>query len=232
MSDPETDGAATPFRVFLADDHLSYRRALSQAIDRQPDMVVVGEAADGPSTVEEVQRLRPDHLDLVLMDVDMPGQDGVAATRALILGDPDLCIVMLTVSTREQDLFESLRAGAMGYLGKGLSPDAIVRALRAFHRDEVLPLSGSLARRMLAHFNSAPPRRAKAPHQEKVDLQETLSDREREVLEQIARGARDRDVAVALEITEGTVKKHVQNILKKLHARNRTEAVAHLHGYL
>ena len=227
MNDPATVRSSAPFRVFLADDHLSYRRALGQAIDAQPDMLVVGEAADGSSTVKQVRLLRPDGVDLVLMDIDMPGQDGIAVTRTLMVADPRLCIVMLTVSTREQDVFEALRAGAMGYLGKGLSPDAIVRALRAFHRDEVLPLSGSLARRVLAHFNAAAPRRSRD-----AEVEEMLSDREREVLEQIARGARDREVAEVLAITEGTVKKHVQNILRKLHARNRTEAVARLHGYL
>jgi DNA-binding NarL/FixJ family response regulator len=224
---PEGEGAGAPegpLRVLLADDHEPFRRAMRGVIDSQEDMHIVAEAADGAEAVRVSRSLRPDGLDVVLMDIDMPRLDGIKATQQITAADPDLPVVMLTVSTLDRDLFEAVQVGAIGFLSKGLSADAVVRALRSFHRYESLPLPRAMASKVLAYF------------QQRQDSSQTaraiagggLSSREMEVLELIARGARDREIATILVVSEGTVKKHVQNILRKLHARNRAEAVARL----
>jgi DNA-binding NarL/FixJ family response regulator len=220
--DPERlpDG---PLRVLLADDHEPFRRAMRGVIDAQDDMQIVAEAADGAEAVRISRSLRPDGLDVVLMDIDMPRLDGIKATQQITAADPDLPVVMLTVSTLDRDLFEAVRVGAIGFLSKGLSADAVVRALRSFHRYESLPLPRAMASKVLAYFQQRETRPAPSP-----TIGAGLSSREREVLELIARGARDREIATILVVSEGTVKKHVQNILRKLHARNRAEAVARL----
>jgi DNA-binding NarL/FixJ family response regulator len=169
--------------------------------------------------------LRRDGLDVVLMDIDMPRLDGIKATQQITAADPDLPVVMLTVSTLDRDLFEAVRVGAIGFLSKGLSADAVVRALRSFHRYESLPLPRAMASKVLAYFQQ---RQDTSNKPSPSVAGGGLSSREREVLELIARGARDREIATILVVSEGTVKKHVQNILRKLHARNRAEAVARL----
>jgi DNA-binding NarL/FixJ family response regulator len=214
--EPQAQG---PLRILLADDHEPFRRAMRGVIDRQEDMRIVAEAGDGAEAVRLSRSLRPDGLDVVLMDIDMPKLDGIKATQQITAADPDLPVVMLTVSTLDRDLFEAVRVGAIGFLSKGLSADAVVRALRSFHRYESLPLPRAMASKVLAYFQQ---RDRPAP------AAGGLSSREREVLELIARGARDREIATILVVSEGTVKKHVQNILRKLHARNRAEAVARL----
>jgi two-component system NarL family response regulator len=212
-----------PLRILIVDDHAFFRRGIREIINDEEDMRVVEEASDGEQAIQRVQELRPDNLDLVLMDIDMPRLDGISATECIARDDPDLPIIMLTVSTLDRDLFEAVRVGAVGFLSKSLSPDALIRALRGFHLGESLPMSPSMAQKVLGYFQQAPPGRAEP------DLGEaTLTPREREVLELIARGSRDREIAETLVITESTVKKHVQNILRKLHARNRAEAVARL----
>jgi two-component system NarL family response regulator len=215
-----TDG---PLRILLADDHEPFRRAMRGVIDSQDDMQIVAEAADGAEAVRVSLGLRPDGLDVVLMDIDMPRLDGIKATQQITAADPDLPVVMLTVSTLDRDLFEAVRVGAIGFLSKGLSADAVVRALRSFHRYESLPLPRAMASKVLAYFQQRQDTTKPAPA-----VGGGLSSRELEVLELIARGARDREIASILVVSEGTVKKHVQNILRKLHARNRAEAVARL----
>ena len=212
-----------PLRILLADDHEPFRRAMRGVIDSQDDMQIVAEAADGAEAVRVSRGLRPDGLDMVLMDIDMPRLDGIKATQQITASDPDLPVVMLTVSTLDRDLFEAVRVGAIGFLSKGLSADAVVRALRSFHRYESLPLPRAMASKVLAYFQQRQDGSKPAPAPGSG-----LSSREMEVLELIARGARDREIAAILVVSEGTVKKHVQNILRKLHARNRAEAVARL----
>jgi DNA-binding NarL/FixJ family response regulator len=179
-----------------------------------------------------VRDLRPDGLDLILMDIDMPGMDGIATTERIAAEHPNLPVVMLTVSTLDRDLFEAVRVGAVGFLSKSLSPDALVRALRGFRRGESLPMSPALAQKVLGYFKGVPtaaPQPVTMVASTEPQLADTgLTSREQEVLELIAQGARDREIAERLVVTESTVKKHVQNILRKLHARNRVEAVAHL----
>jgi DNA-binding NarL/FixJ family response regulator len=224
---PAAESSNRPLRVLIADDHEPFRHALAEVISSQPDMEVVGEVVDGEQAVWLARHLRPDRLDLVLLDISMPRLDGIRAAEQLNATDPMLPIVMLTVSLLDQDLFDAVRAGAVGYLSKGLAPGALVRALRDFHREDALPMSRVMARKVLGYFQH---QEVGGPRAARRDLTSGLTPREHEVLELIAQGVYDREIAVRLVIAQGTVKKHVQSILRKLHARNRSEAVARLHG--
>ena len=222
-------GGRWPLRILLVDDHELFRRGVRQVIDDEKDMRVVAEADDGAEALERIRELRPDRLDLVLMDIEMPRLGGIAVTQRIRAEDPDLPVVMLTVSNADDDLFEAARVGSVGFLSKGLSPTALVRALRDFHRDGALPMSRTMAARLLAHLQkvavSGPPAGgpdgAGAEHPESV-----LTPREREVLALIAQGCRDREIAQRLVLAEKTVKTHAQNILRKLEVHNRAAAVA------
>ena len=220
-----------PLRILIADDHPFFRRGLREVLEEEADMRVVAEAADGEEAVRRACELRPHGLDLVLMDIDMPRLDGISATKQILVADPGLPIVMLTVSALDRDLTETARAGAVGFLSKGLSARAMVRALRDFYREGALPMSPVMASKLLAHLReSIDELSAARTADSRVDelTGSVLTPREREVLELIASGARDREIAERLVLTESTVKKHVQNILRKLDARNRTEAAARL----
>jgi two-component system NarL family response regulator len=223
MSSPPVEKVV---RILIVDDHAFFRRGIREVINDEEDMEVVGEALDGEQAVQMVKQLRPERLDLVLMDIDMPRMDGITATELITGDDPDLPIVMLTVSTLDRDLFEAVRVGAVGFLSKSLSPEALVRSLRGFHRGESLPMSPSMAQKVLGYFQQSSASSSRVQVVEPSDI--TLTARENEVLELIATGARDREIADQLVVTESTVKKHVQNILRKLHARNRAEAVARM----
>jgi DNA-binding NarL/FixJ family response regulator len=233
MTDQPVD---RPLRMLIVDDHAVFRRGIREVLNEEEDMQVVAEALGGEQAIQMVRDLRPDGLDLILMDIDMPGLDGIATTERIAAEHPNLPVVMMTVSTLDRDLFEAVRVGAVGFLSKSLSPDALVRALRGFRRGESLPMSPALAQKVLGYFKGVPtasPQPVNMTPSALIEpqLAETgLTSREQEVLELIAQGARDREIAERLIVTESTVKKHVQNILRKLHARNRVEAVAHLRG--
>jgi DNA-binding NarL/FixJ family response regulator len=216
---------AHPLRILIADDHEEFRHTLAELINAEPDMTVVAEVPDGEQAVLLARSLRPDRLDLVLLDVEMPTLDGIRATQEINVADPSLPIVMLTVSTLDRNLFAAVSAGAIGYLSKGLRPEALVRTLRDFQREGALPMSRVMARKVLEYFRGQRTH-ATAPE---PSLRGGLSPREHEVLQLIAAGARDRDIADQLMIAERTVKKHVESILHKLHAHNRAEAAARLH---
>jgi two-component system nitrate/nitrite response regulator NarL len=226
-------------RILIVDDHALFRRGLRDVLEEEPDLRVVAEAADGLEALKRVRELRPGRLDLVLMDLDMPTMGGIAATRQIVVEDPALAVVMLTVAGMESDAIEAVRAGAVGFLSKSLSPTAIIRALRDFHRDGVLPMSRLLAGQLLRQFQHAAATSARAGDEllmvptddaSEEHADESLTARQREVMKLLARGARDRDIADELVLSESTVKKHVQGILRKLNARNRTEAVARFRG--
>jgi DNA-binding NarL/FixJ family response regulator len=212
-------------RILVVDDHAPFRRALVEVLARQPDFEVVAEASNGAEAVRLTRALRPHGLDLVLMDIDMPVQEGISATAEIKSTDPDLAVVMLTVSTLDVDFFGALRSGAVGFLSKNLMPMVLVRTLRDFQRNGALPMSRQTAARMLDYFrNQAGSRRG--PIQTFSRDRAGLTPRENEVLAMIANGAHDREIASTLHVAETTVKTHVKNVLRKLHARNRTEAAA------
>jgi len=212
-------------RILVADDHAPFRRELVEVFMRQPDFQVVAEASDGAEAARLARTLRPGGLDLVIMDIEMPVQDGIAATAEITANDPDLPVIMLTVSSLDVDLFGALRAGAVGFLSKHLTPVVVVRTLRDFQQNGSLPMSRQMAAKMLGYLR---PRGRSDPL---VSLErEGLTQREGQVLAMIAAGAHDREIAAALQVAETTIKTHVQHVLRKLHARNRAEAAAGFHS--
>jgi DNA-binding NarL/FixJ family response regulator len=206
-----------PIQVMLVDDHVFWRRGVQQIVDAEPDMSVVAEASDGQEAVSCALAASPD---IILMDVNMPKVSGVEATRSISEALPDVRIVMLTVSDTDENLFESIKAGAVGFLTKDVSPDDVTAAIRETMQGES-SLSPFVAARMVKYIQRGGLEQARKPPT-------NLTEREGEILRLIARGARDREVAEQLFISESTVKKHVQNVLRKLHARNRVEAVRYM----
>jgi DNA-binding NarL/FixJ family response regulator len=220
----DVDSSEQPLRILIVDGDAFFRRGVREIVNEADGIQVVGEAADGEQAIQVARELRPDQLDLVLIDVDLPRLDGISAAKQLIRDDPELAVVMLTLSTQDHDLVESVRSGAVGFLNKNLAPDALVRALHGFQRGESLPMSRAMGQKLLGFVRRTPDvqRAANEPPTP------ALTRRENEVLELVAQGARDREIAQEFVISESTVKKHVQNILRKLQARNRAEAVARL----
>ncbi|GAA4566941.1 response regulator [Planotetraspora kaengkrachanensis] len=205
-------------KIMVADDHGIVRDGFRMILGAQPDMVVVGEAADGVEAVEAARRLRPD---VVLMDIRMPGMDGLEATRRL--AGPDVAdpvkVLMLTTFDLDDYVYDALRAGASGFLLKDVRRDDLVSAVRVVASGEAL-LAPSITKRLIGEFAARPRRPEKAPA-----AVETLTGREREVLELLARGCSNAEIAARLVIGEETVKTHVSNVLSKLFLRDRVHAV-------
>ena len=202
-------------RILLADDQSLFREALRMLISSQPDLEVVGEAANGEEAIKLAESFRPN---VVLMDLQMPVMNGVAATRQLHSTQPDCRVIALTTFDGDEYVFDCLRAGAVGYLLKDAPSENLFAAIRAAARGESF-LQPSVTKRVLAEFT----RLSDQPTSSST-LVEPLSDRENEILRLIAKGSTNREIAEALFITEGTVKNHVTNILSKLDVRDRTQA--------
>jgi DNA-binding NarL/FixJ family response regulator len=204
-------------RVVIADDQALVRAGFASLLAAGEDITLVGEAADGADAVELVRRARPD---VVLMDIRMPGMDGLAATRA-VTADPGLAatrVVVLTTYELDEYVFEALRAGASGFLTKDVDPDDLRDAVRTVAAGHAL-LAPSVTRRVVDAFASAVPR-PKEP--ERLDR---LTEREREVLALIARGLSNDELAERLIVSPLTAKTHVSRILTKLGARDRAQLV-------
>jgi DNA-binding NarL/FixJ family response regulator len=182
------------------------------------DIEVVGEAGNGQEALERVRELMPD---LILMDIHMPGCDGLKATQLIKEEMPYVKVVMLTVSDDDKDLFEAIKSGAQGYLLKDIEPEELFGLIRGVYRGEA-PISRLTAARILKEF-------ARLVHKEPrvSGSAEILTQREREVLELVAKGARNKEISSQLSITENTVKNHLRNILAKLHLENRVQAAAY-----
>ncbi|MFE2379527.1 response regulator [Streptomyces sp. NPDC059398] len=196
-------------RVLLVDDHQVVRRGLRTFLEIQDDIEVVGEAPDGEQGVAAAEELRPD---IVLMDIKMPGMDGIEALRRLReLANPAKVLVV-TSFTEQRTVIPALRAGASGYVYKDVDPDALADAIRSVHAGHVL-LQPEVAGALLSQEPGGGQGRGT-----------TLTDREREVLGQIADGRSNREIARALVLSEKTVKTHVSNILMKLDLADRTQA--------
>jgi two-component system NarL family response regulator len=202
-------------KIMLVDDHALFRKALRDVISMEEDMSVVAEATDGMQAIEMAAKIQPD---LILMDVNLPVLDGIEATRAISKQSDSISIVMLTVSSLDEHLFEAIKAGAIGYLTKNVSPEALIRNVRGV-RDGEAPLSRGMTAKILNSFREDSKARD-------TNRENNITRREGEILELLAEGARDKDIAEQLGIAENTVKKHVQNILRKLHVNNRTAAAA------
>jgi DNA-binding NarL/FixJ family response regulator len=206
-------------RLLIADDHELFRRGLRMVLEDADDIEVLDEAGDGATAVELAREHAPD---VVVMDVRMPALSGIEATRRIKEEEPGTRILVLTISDEEDDLYQAIRAGANGYLLKEISIDEIGDAVRAVHQGQSL-ISPSMASKLLDEF-AAMIRR----EEEKEEVPAPrLTPREMEVLEHVAKGMNNRDIAQALFISENTVKNHVRNILEKLHLHSRMEAVVY-----
>jgi two-component system NarL family response regulator len=215
---PRQSGPPTePIRVLVADDHALFRRGLEMVLSHEPDLLLVGEAADGDQAIVAAIDLLPD---VVLLDIRMPRRSGIEAAAAIKQAVPVAKIVMLTISDDEGDLYEAIKAGATGYLLKEISVDELAGGIRAVHQGQSL-ISPSMASKLLTEFAAMV---AKHPERDRLPSP-TLTDRELEVLGLVARGRNNREIAGMLFISENTVKNHVRNILEKLQLHSRMEAV-------
>lgn len=203
-----------PQRLLLVDDHALFREGLIALLSYQDDFTVVGEAEDAESALDQARALEPD---IVLMDIELPGEDGVVATRRLTMEMPAVTVVMLTVHDDSQTLFEAIKAGAQGYLVKNVRSRELVEKLRGLARGEAA-ISRRMAARILEEIRGQP---------EPFGSEEALTAREMDVLELVAARLSNAEIAERLVISEHTVKNHMKSILSKLHLRNRHQAAAY-----
>ena len=209
-------------RVLLVDDHALFRAGLASLL-KAWGLQVVGQAGDGDEAIIKARELQPD---LIFMDISMPGRNGLEATRAIKAESPDVKIVVLTVSDAEQHLFEAIKSGAEGYLLKNLREAEFAELVERVSNGEPA-MSPGLAKKLLQEFARV------HEGQERTEAKEVLTDREREVLEHVARGSSNKEIAASLYISDNTVSYHMKNILSKLHLSNRAQVVgwALEHGF-
>ncbi len=216
---PSAGLVVEPIRVLVVDDHALFRRGLQMVLEQEPDIEVVAEAGDGAEAVVKAAEETPD---IVLMDVRMPRRGGIDACTAIHETVPSAKIIMLTISDEEGDLYDAIKAGAMGYLLKEISIEEVAAAIRAVHGGQSL-ISPSMASKLLTEFASMI---KKTDDRQQVPTPR-LTDREMEVLKLVAKGMNNRDIAKQLFISENTVKNHIRNILEKLQLHSRMEAVVY-----
>ncbi|MFP5310309.1 MAG: response regulator [Actinomycetes bacterium] len=213
------NAAEDRIRILIADDHELFRRGLRMVLEDETDIEVLGEAGDGQAAVEQSRAEVPD---VVVMDVRMPVLSGIEATRRIKEEMPHCKILMLTISDEEDDLYQAIKAGANGYLLKEISIDEIGNAVRSVHGGQSL-ISPSMASKLLNEFASM----IKKEEEKQQVPAPRLTPREMEVLQHVAQGMNNREIAKSLYISENTVKNHVRNILEKLHLHSRMEAVVY-----
>jgi DNA-binding NarL/FixJ family response regulator len=198
-----------PIRIFIVEDQTLMRQGLKTILDLEPGMRVIGEAEDGQTAILRVLDTRPD---VTLMDIQMPRLNGLEATEAICAAWPEAKVIILTTFGRDDYVFQGIRAGAMGFLLKDTPADDLLETIQRVHAGEPF-IQPEIASRAL--------RELLGPQARSI---EPLTDREKEVLNLLAQGYSNREIAEQLVLTEGTVKNHVSNILGKLQAENRTQA--------
>ena len=205
-------------RVLLVDDHTLFRKGLRTLLERMPDIEVVGDVSSGDEALERSRDLVPD---VILMDVNMPGMNGIEAARQIRGENPHIGIVLVTMFDDAESVFAGMRAGARGYVLKEAEPEELERAILAAARGEVM-LAPKIAEKLLAQFERAGNEGART----QPDLPfEALTQREREVLQLAADGLSNKEIASRLGISEKTAKNHTANIFSKLQVNDRTQAV-------
>lgn len=202
-------------RLVIADDETAYRTALERTLALMPEAQIVGVCKDGQEALEVCQQELPDVL---LTDINMPRMNGVELIRRVTKIEKDLKVVVLTINEEDDTVYEAFRAGALGYLLKSSTPQDVVEAIRLAHRGEAM-VTPKIAAKVIEDF-----RRVKDDEETDDTELYVLSDRETEILELIAKGMRNKEIAQHLSIAEKTVKNHVSNILKALQVNSRTEA--------
>jgi len=201
-----------PIRLFIADDHAIIRKGIRAMLETVPDIELVGEAVNGREAVSGVAELRPD---VILMDLVMPQMDGIEAIRHIKAQQPQACILVLTTFAGEDKIFPAIKAGALGYHLKDASPEELVQAIRQVYHGQP-SLHPIIARKVLQELAS--------PAAERPPTPEPLTQREVEVLQLVAQGLDNQEIADKLVISEATVRTHVSNILGKLQLASRTQA--------
>ncbi len=222
----------TPIRLLIVDDHTLFREGVKALLSTTPDIIVVGEAGDGASAVQQFRELHPD---VVLMDIHMPEANGIDATRAILAEDPQAGVMMVTMLEDDASVFAAMRAGARGYVLKGANPKEMVDAIRAIAEGQAL-FGPAIAARITSFFHEisaaeagSPP--GKQPAEENSELAE-LSEREREVLDLIAAGYNNAEIAQKLVISPKTVRNHITNIFSKLQVADRSQAIRRARGLM
>jgi DNA-binding NarL/FixJ family response regulator len=201
-------------KVLIADDHPHFRDGLRALLLSAPDVEVIGEARDGEEVVELATRLQPD---VVLMDLNMPGTGGIEATRRILHTSPHISVLVISMYEDDDSVFAALRAGARGYLLKGALKAEILRAIRAVTSGEAI-FGPAIARRLVQYFSAPRPDMPREAFPE-------LTDREREILELLARHETNPEIARRLHLSQKTVRNHVSNIFTKLQVSDRAQAI-------
>lgn len=214
---PNDNSPSDDIRILIAEDQQLIRRAFATILSLEPDIKVVGQAADGAEAIEMVRKFRPD---IVLMDLQMPRVSGVQATRRIVADFPATQIVVLTTFDTDELVFEAIGAGAQAYLLKDATEADILDTIRAVKRGESR-LSPNISRKVLEEFRRARPLNAEDNVGSEGD--EPLTEREEEILSLVAQGRTNRDIADKIFLAEGTVKNYVSRIMEKLNVQSRTE---------
>ena len=207
-------------KVLVVDDHALYRRGVTAEVASQEDLEVVGEASDGLEAVRKAEEIVPD---VIVMDLNMPRCSGLEATQALHTKMPQVNILVLTVSDKESDLFAAMKFGAKGYILKNTEPDELIHAIFHISQGGVI-VSPLMATKLLTEFRDF---RDGAERESAQKVESVLSPREGEVLQLVAQGATNKEIADSLFISENTVKTHLRNIMEKTHLANRSQAAAY-----
>lgn len=202
-----------PIRLLIADDHTLYREGIRSMLQAVPGLQLVSEASNGDEVIAQAERLQPD---IILMDIKMPGVNGVEATRRILNTSPHIGVLVVTMFDDDDSVFAAMRAGARGYLLKDAELDELVRAISAVHRGEAI-FSPAIARRMVQYFGSRPAGTPLALPQ--------LTEREREILGLMAQGSSNELIAARLVLSLKTVRNHVSNIFTKLEVSDRVQAI-------
>jgi len=200
--------------VFIVDDHVLYREGVRKMLGMAPDIEIVGEAASGDEAIAQVLTLQPD---VILMDLKMPGVNGIEATRRILYASPRIGVLVLTMFETDETVFAAMRAGARGYLLKDADQEEVLRAVKAVSRGEAI-FSPAIAERLIHYFAALKPGTADLAFPE-------LTDREREILYLIAQGHSNSEIAERLLLRTKTVQNHVSNIFSKLQVADRAQAI-------
>ena len=211
VNPPERPAAKT--RVLIADDHALFRYGMRAMLNSDPQLEVVGEAATGEEAVASTAELKPD---IVLMDIQMPGLNGIEATRRIVRADPDVGVVVVTMFEEDDSVFAAMRAGARGYVLKGGDADEVVKVVSAVAQGEA-HFGPDVARRLMGFFS--------APKHAPTEAFPMLTAREGEVLDLIARGLNNTEIADRLYVSQKTVRNHVSNVFLKLQVADRSQAI-------
>jgi DNA-binding NarL/FixJ family response regulator len=206
--------SSEPIRILIVDDHTLFRDGMAALLTTNESTEVIGQASSGREAIESAAALQPD---VVLMDIQMPGINGIEATRQIVSTSPHIGVIVVTMFEDDDTVFAAMRAGARGYVLKGADQDQMLRTIEAVARGEAL-FGAAIAGRLMAYFSKPRPT---AP----AEAFPELTEREREVLELIAQGLDNREIARRLSLSHKTIRNHVSNIFNKLQVAGRAEAI-------